>query len=121
MKLIVTAIVPQSLVDGIITKLVDVFDGEFIAESRQGLSAGVLSKNQVYCFSGSFLQEELDRLNTLGLALPGVVFWVQDSATGQVVASSRANDVGSVLSPKQLVRAAGVTFPRAVEQSVGIP
>lgn len=117
MKLIVTAIIPSSLADDISAKLATVFDGDFIAAARQSLTAGVMSGASVYCFSGQFSQSELDQLNSLGLVLPGIVFWVQDSVSNVILVSSRAEDIGATTPAVLLIRSAGVTFPQVISET----
>lgn len=114
MNLVVTAIVPQHLADGIASKLASVFGSEFIASAQQNLTLGEMGGKQVYCFSGVFTQGEMDKMTALNLIEPGVTFWVH-TLDGTVVQSSQSWDVGSILIPKQLILKAGVTFPSIVE------
>jgi hypothetical protein len=111
----VTAVIPTTLAESIAAKVASIFPDDFIAQAKDGLTKGVLAKSDVFCFSGSFSDDELALLNTKGFALPGVIYWVQESsAPGEplvVIASSEVADVNSTKTPKQLIASKGVTFP----------
>ena len=117
MNFIVTAIVPQTLAADISTKLADVFDGKFIADTVAALTPGDIAGNSIYCFSGTFSESELATLTTLGLDLPSVIYWVQDGVSYEVIGSSKLDDIGTLEFPKQLIDGSGVVFHSVMENS----